>query len=248
MEENYGNVSEQVVSAQEESNYQTDTTPTISEEVEVANPQVDNVENSVNDVDNQVQSPEENSRYAKIRREAEARAEQRAMDKVVQEMQMEWNGRPISTYADYQRALREQSLMQEAEQQGIDPQFYAEFKTMQEELKGYRQEKTFMEQERELANDPIKGEFYGQWKDEIRQMATTYGVDLRTAFTITLENNLPNILNSKTQQIQNETIKKINQNSNSSVGSLSQQAENPSFNAWDMNKEEFEAMIRKAKG
>ena len=78
-------------------------------------------------------------------------------------------------------------------------------------------------------------------------MATTFGVDLKTAFTLTLENKLPEILNAHYQKAQNETIKKINQNGATSVGSLSQQGDNPSVNAWDMNQEEFEKMLERAK-
>lgn len=251
MEEMQGNVSEQVVSAQpeevttniEDTSVESTEIPEISVNEEVAEPQ--NVEETVDNVEENstTQSPEENSRFAKLRREAESRG----MDRVIQEMQLEWNGKPITTYADYRRALREQSLMQEAEKQGIDPQFYTDFKNMQEEVQAYRQEKTFIEQDKELSNDSVKGQFYNQWKDEIKDMATTYGVDLRTAFTLTLEEKLPEILNGQAQKIQNETIKKINENSNSSVGSLSEQGENPSSNAWTWGKDDFNKMLERAK-
>lgn len=247
MEEMNGNVSGEVVSPQETScETSTDTTMETtftgeSNEV-VAEPQ--NVEETVDNVEQSIpQSQEENSRFAKLRRESEMRG----MDRAIAEMGLEWQGQPITSYSQYQRALKEQKLMEEAQNNNIDPKFYVDFKNMQEELQGYRQEKTFMEQDRELSNDVTRGQFYNQWKDEIRDMATNYGVDLRTAFTLTLENRLGDILNNQAQKIQNETIKKINENRATSVGSLSEQGDNPSFNAWDMTSEEFNKYIQKVK-
>lgn len=212
--------------------------PTQSENGEVAEHQVED--------ERQVQSAEENSRYAKIRREAEQRAEQRARDMVIKEMDLTWNGKPIETYQEYQRALREQSLAEEAQKQGIDPTFYTDFKMMQEELNGYKQEKTFSTQERELSQDPVRGEFFNQWKDNIYQTATNYGVDLRTAFTLELENRLPDILQSQSKKIQNETINKIHQNSSTSTGSLSGNGGDNTVNVWDMPQQDFNAMVQKA--
>ena len=257
MEENYVGVTEEVALPQNDvENTDVENTYDVTEnndieaglntdfkgvEEEVAEPQND-VENTVDNVSN-AQSQEMNSMFAKLRRESE----QRGMDRAIAELGMNWNGEPITTYAQYQKALREQALMQEAQQQGIDPQFYTDFRNMQEEVQAYRQEKTFMEQDKELSGDSVRGQFYNSWKDEIREMATTFGVDLKTAFTLTLENKLPEILNAHYQKAQNETIKKINQNGATSVGSLSQQGDNPSVNAWDMNQEEFEKMLEKAK-
>ena len=257
MEENYVGVTEEVASPQNDvENTNVENTYDVTEnndietgldadfkgvEEEVAEPQND-VENTVDNVSN-AQSQEMNSMFAKLRRESE----QRGMDRAIAELGMNWNGEAITTYAQYQKALREQALMEEAQQQGIDPQFYTDFRNMQEEVQAYRQEKTFMEQDKELSGDSVRGQFYNSWKDEIREMATTFGVDLKTAFTLTLENKLPEILNAHYQKAQNETIKKINQNGATSVGSLSQQGDNPSVNAWDMNQEEFEKMLEKAK-
>ncbi len=250
MDEFQGNVSEQVVSAQPETINYENQEPTVTPEVdtqngleEVVDPQVETVEETVKNVDKEVQSQEMNSHFAKLRREAE----QKGMDRVISEMNLEWQGRKITNYSQYQQALREQQLYEEAQNQNIDPQFYVDFKNMQNELHGYRQERTFMEQERELSNDSSRGEFYNQWKDEIKDMARLYDVDLKTAFTITLENKLPEILSSQAQRIKNETISKINENGNSSVGSLGQQGENKGVGVWDMTATDFNTMLARAK-
>lgn len=68
------------------------------------------------------QSPEENAKYASIRREAEAKAR----DKVIADMGMEWNGQPITTYDQYVKAKAEsdqyqleQKLRSEYESKGL---------------------------------------------------------------------------------------------------------------------------------
>jgi hypothetical protein len=74
----------------------------------------------------QVQSAEENARYAAIRREAETKAKEKARDELIAEMYGESHG--IRTYADYQKALEEAARQEEIDrlvQQNI-PQEYAE--------------------------------------------------------------------------------------------------------------------------
>ena len=67
------------------------------------------------------QSPEENAKFAEIRREAE----RKARDKTISEMGMEWNGKPITTYDEYQKALaesKEQELLAQMKSDEVDPQ------------------------------------------------------------------------------------------------------------------------------
>lgn len=180
----------------------------------------------------QVQSQEDNAKFAAIRRETE----QKAKDAVIAEMYGKSHG--IYTYADYQKAVQEQQRRQEAEQKGIDPDFYNEFQSVKDELNSYKREKTLLQQETELTNDPVKGQLYGQWKDDVKSIASQYNVDLRTAFTLVLEERLPDILSQNAKKIQNETISKINENGSTSPGQLGGGAGDNSF----FTREQVKAM------
>lgn len=201
-----------------------------SETEEVAEPQK-----------SKAQSKEENSQYAKIRREAEAKAEAKAKDQMIAEIYGESHG--IYTYEAYQAAVKEAQMEQEAEEKGVDPKFYEEYKSMQEKLAAYERKNSFADQEKALSNDPIKGKLYKDWKDDIHSMSEEYGVDLQTAFTFMLNEKLGDILGQTTQ----DTIKKINSNGKSSPGSLSQPGIPDSSNAWDMSDKDFTKMLERAK-
>jgi hypothetical protein len=84
----------------------------IGAEVEAAEPQ---------EPQKPVQTAEDNARFAAVRREAEAKAEQRikeatekarqeARDSWVAEQGYEWKGKPITTEAEYKQALQEKEL------------------------------------------------------------------------------------------------------------------------------------------
>ena len=249
------NVTEEVVSPQSAEMDNTnvsnsETTQTVNENIEGT---VDDVEGNINsnvgedvvepqNLDKPVQSQEQNALFAKIRREAE----QKARDRVIAEMGMEWNGAPIKTYDDYQRAVREKQLMEEAQQQGLDPQFYTDFKNMQDELQNYRRNTMITQQDAELVNDPVKGELYNQWKSDVIDMANRYNTDLKTAFSVVLEERLGEVLAMNAKKIQNDTISKINENKTTTPGSLSASNEQPSLNAWDMSDNDFEKMMERA--
>lgn len=192
-------------------------------------------------VNSQVQTQEDNARFAAIRRDAETKG----MDRAVAAMGMEWNGKPIKTYAEYQRAIAEQRATEEAEKKGIDPQFYSDFQSMKSELDSYKREKTFMEQEKSLSNDPVRGQYFNEWKDEVKDIAMNYGVDLRTAYTLLLDQRLPDILSKAQQRIQNETIQNINKNASSSPGALSSETSQTKTSYMDMSKADFEAYKNK---
>lgn len=211
---------------------------------DLENTEVDNPEN-----ERIAQTPEENAAYARARREYETRvrqAEESARDNVIASMGMEWNGTPIATYAEYQRALREKQLQEEAQERGIDPKFYTEFQMMQEEVSNYRREATLSKQDYELAADPIKGSYYTAWKDDIRQLADQHNCDLNTAFSVLLTQRLDEVLSMNQKKIQNETINNINANSGSSPGSLGGANEQQSLDAWSMSDNDFEAMKARA--
>lgn len=196
-----------------------------------------------------VQSQEENALFAKMRRENEARVRQaqiEARDNMIAEMGMEWNGQPIRTYDEYQKALKEKQLMEEAQQRGIDPKAYAETQLLREEVASYRRESLLTQQDYELTSDPDKGALYNSWKDDIREMADRHGCDLNTAFSVILTERIGEVLSMNQKKIQNETIAKINENQVSTPGSLGASGEQPSLDAWSMSDNDFETMKAKA--
>lgn len=239
-------VSEEVATPQEsiEVNQESENIET-SESTDVDTESVTEEVAEPHEVEKPVQSSEQNAMYAKIRREAEAKAEARARDSVIAEMGMEWDGKPITNYQQYQQALREQQLLKEAEKQGLDPQFYKDFRNMQDELSYYKRSSAISQQDNELASDPIKGDLYKQWKDDVKQMAEAYNVDLKTAFSVVLDERIGEVLKMNATKIQNETITKINTNQ-TSPGALSATTEQPSTNAWDMSDDDFAKMMQKA--
>lgn len=197
-------------------------------------------------IEQQPQSPEMNAQFARVRREAEERASQKARDELIAELGWTYGDKPITTYAEYQNALKEQKLAEEAKNQGIDPQFYVEFKQMQEKSAMYERNEMIRSQEAELSADPVRGDLYGQWADDVKAMANDFNVDLKTAFTITLESKLPEIMQMYSQKAQNKAVESITQNNNASTGSLGQTAETPSLDFNNMTKEEFEAYTQRA--
>lgn len=243
MEENEvleSSATEEVATPQQEENTQVEETITEQgENEEITAPQQEVVEPQEQQ---QPQSPEVNAQYAKMRRDYE----QRGMDRAIAELGLEFNGQPIKTFAEFQNAKRQEELQAEAERQGIDPKFYKDFNEMQDKVANYEKEKTFSQQDRELSQDEVRGQYYAECKDEVKEMADNFGVDLRTAFTLYIDQNLDKILSKATQKIQNETIEKINKNTKSTPGALGNPNESKTLNAWDLSDEEFKAMRENA--
>ena len=256
MEEmNYG-VNEEVATPQEDTGMDIDTAESFNEDVNYSveslneNIESDGVNEEVADPqERQVQTPEQNAIFAKMRRENEARvreAEVRARDNMIAEMGMEWNGSPITNYAEYQRAVEEKKLMEEAEQRGYDPNLYAEMQMMRKEVDSYSRSSILSQQDHELSADPVKGNLYNSWKDEIREMADRHNCDLNTAFSVMLTERIGEVLSMNQQKIQNETINKINANQQSTPGALGSANEQPSLDAWSMSDADFEKMKARA--
>lgn len=160
-----------------------------------------------------VQDAETNAQFARVRREAE----QKARDSVIAEL---YGDQGIRTYAEYQQALQRQRMAQEAEQRGIDPEFYNQFKTLEQKLNSYEQEKTLLQQDQQLANDPKYGEIYKQWKGEVVELSQKYNVDYDTAFTFLTREKLPDLINNAKTQAEQTAIQKIANNGSASPGSL----------------------------
>jgi hypothetical protein len=189
-----------------------------------------------------VQSAEVNAQYAKIRREAE----QAARDKTIAEMGMTWNGQPITTYAQYQQAIQEKQAMDEAQQRNIDPQLYAEFKSMQNKLNSYEREKSLMSQDIQLEGDEKIGAIYKEWKSEVHDMANKYNCDYETAFTLLTREKLPDLLSKKELEGQQTAIKNIKTNASTTPGAAGQGGE-VKATIKDMGKKDFDDLVEKVK-
>ena len=99
---------------------------------------------------NQVQTPEENAKFAQVRREAEARAR----DKVIADMGMTWEGRPISTYDDYVKAkeasdqmAKEQAIRDKYQSQGLPEEVIEELVESKKFRQSYESDKQKLKDE-----------------------------------------------------------------------------------------------------
>ena len=136
-----------------------------AEQVEVVTPQEEVEQDQVESVSSEiateqpekhVQSPEENSRFAEVRR----KAEQEAQDKLIAEMYGESHG--IYAKADYDKALREQrerEMLEQMKSEEVDPkEIYKALKENDpdyQELKKIKEETYTQNQLREL-NQELK--------------------------------------------------------------------------------------------
>ena len=180
-----------------------------------------------------VQSAEENSKYAAIRREAEQKAAMKAKDEMIAEMYGESHG--IYTYAEYQKALAEQKAAEERqrfqEETGLDPTTlqpliekavadHPTVKQASEFLKTQRVEAAVSEFAKEFPDLGIKS-FDDIGKLPCIDKMTEYvnrGLSLNEAYKLA---NYGDTVSKAAQTAQQETIKKITANGESSPGSLS---------------------------
>jgi hypothetical protein len=227
--EEYTGVNEVEVAEQPQNEEVTEQVQPQAETEEIATPQ-----------SKPVQDAETNAQFARVRREAE----QRAKDQLIAEM---YGDQGIRTYAEYQQALQRQKMAQEAEQKGIDPEFYNQFKTLEQKLNSYEQEKTLLQQDQQLANDPKYGEIYKQWKGEVVELAQKYNVDYDTAFTFLTREKLPDLINNAKTKAEQSAIQKIAANGSASPGSLETgtgETEFISADAFEKNKHDQRWVIK----
>lgn len=151
-------------------------------------------------------------------KEATTQAEQQARDAVIAELYGESHG--IKTYADYQAAIQRQQQAAEAQQRGMDPQFYSEFQSMQQKLNTYERNSTLAQQDAALSADSNLGNFYTQHKAEIQQIANQYNTDYDTALTLLLRDKLPTLMSGAVSQAEQSTIQKLTNNAQSTPGAL----------------------------
>lgn len=188
-----------------------------------------------------VQDPQTNAAFAQMRRQTEQA--QRDRDALIAEIYGQ-NG--ITTYEQYQQAKAQAEAEAKAQQMNVDPRFYQEVEGLKQQLSSYEQERqsmqrerTLSEQEKNLESDPHVGELFKQWKGEIKQLADQTGADYDVAFTLMLRNKIPDLLNSTKTSAEQDAVKRLINNAQSSPGALGQGAEKPSNSISNMSKSDF---------
>lgn len=153
------------------------------------------------------------------------RARQEARDAVIAEQGYEWNGKAITSEAEYKQALQEQEWMQQYQNQNLPEEVVQELiegRKFREQSQAERQEKAQQEQQTAEFRDffnyfrELNGRDYVHDKDQIPQEvweAQAQGVPLKYAY---LEHH------SKQLKTQLQTVKKNEENTlKAPVGSLS---------------------------
>lgn len=138
-----------------------------------------------------VQDAETNAMFAKVRREAEQKAAQKAKDDMIAEMYGESHG--IYTYADYQLVLQRQKWQEE----GKDPEVQEKLQSLENKVNTYERLITNAEQKSALKDQP----FFNEWANDVEVMADKIGSDLDVAYTIKLREEMPNIIKSYEDKI-----------------------------------------------
>jgi hypothetical protein len=189
-----------------------------------------------------VQDRETNAAFAQMRREAEQAKRER--DQAIADIYGQSHG--ITTWDQYQQAKAQAEAEQKAQQMGVDPRFYQEFEGVKQKLSFYEQqaqqmqhEKTLMQQDQNLSNDPNVGEFYNQYKDEVKTLANAAKCDYDIALTMLLRDKIPQLLNSTKSTAEQDAVKRLINNSQSSPGALSQGGANQTNSISSMSKSDF---------
>lgn len=194
------------------------------------------------------QSAEDNAAFAKIRREYEAKlkeAQERSYKEALDYAAQNIYGpdHDIKSWEDLEKARKEVALEEEAEQAGLDPEIYANYKRAMEENARYRQEQNQKDQIQQLKSDPVRGELFSKYESEIQEIAANYGVDYRTAFTSVMEQHLDEIIGTT----QNKTMQQITKNGRTSPGPLTNATKDKPSSAWDIADKDFAKLVEKAK-
>lgn len=175
----------------------------------------ENVSEEVVEPQRPVQDAETNAQFARVRRETE----QKAKDQVIAQLYGQYG---INTYAEYEQAVRQQQMQAEAEKKNMDPEVYETIQSLVSKVNNYERQTAFAEQDTTLQSDPTYGDFYKKYRDEVKNDAQVYGVDLDTAFTWKLREKLPEILSSTSRQIEQTTVKNLINNKTTSPGPVGQ--------------------------
>lgn len=192
-----------------------------------------------------VQSREENAKFAQYRRESEQARQER--DSAIAELYGQSHG--ITTWEQYQSAKQQAEQEERAQQMNVDPKFLSDFENMKRELdftKSERQalahEKTLMEQDKTLEADPQVGELYKQYRPEIQALAKQAKCDYDIALTMMLRDKIPQLLNSTKSTAEQDAVKRLINNGQSSPGALGQGGSGQTSTISSMSKADFKAM------
>jgi hypothetical protein len=121
------------------------------------------------------------------------RARQEAKDNWIAEQGYEWNGKPITTEAEYKTAVQEKQLLEQYKELPAEvAQKLTKVDTLEQRLSAYEQKELLSQQEQSLSSKP----FYSEWKDEVKSMANQFDCDYETAYTMTAAQKMPEIIAS----------------------------------------------------
>lgn len=188
---------------------------------------------------NNVQDSETNRIYADARRRAQTEAQKQIDTEYDRLYGQQYN---IHSKADYDKYMQNYQAQQEAQQKGIDPQFYQEFKTMENTLNSMQRQSNLIAQDRTLETDPKVGQIYTQWKDQVHQIADQYNVDYDTAFTFLTREKIADILAKTQTTTEQTTIKNLKNNATSTPGALGSEGAEHKTGYSAMTKEEKKAL------
>lgn len=220
----------------------------VAEQVEGATSEV-----ATEQPDKQVQSREDNAKFAEVRREAERKAE----DRLISQMYGESHG--IHTKADYDKAVREQresEMIEQLRQDEADPkaikeQLFKEWEKNDPRLKEYEQIRTESHTQKQLAelNTDLKEmgiDAIGSL-DDIAKLPSADTIikhisDGKTLAEAYFLANKSDIIKSQATKIQQDIITKTALLDGASPGALDNSGGDTSASIFKMSQSEFDKM------
>lgn len=249
-------LSENNVEVAEPQEIETEETEVTEEEetVEVTEPtENETTDSEVEEGEPNLQTAEQNREFARQRREAELQqkvfeAEQRGRDLAIAALGMEWNGKPITTEAEYKKAVEEKAIYDKAIEDNKDPQEALRLKTLEDKVNMYEKQSQFVQQEADIMKSEEFGPIYADHKDEIKGIADSCNCSLDTAMTLYVKENFTKLLQETKKRTEQDTINNLKKNKISSPGALGNSDNNQKgidFNK--MNDKDFEAYVEAVK-
>jgi len=199
--------------------------------------ETESVETEVAPVTEEVQSKEDNAKYADVRK----KAEQSGRDKFISDQYGESHG--LHTEAEYNKAIAEQKkneLLEKVNNGEVDAKdAYEQMKANDPDFQKMKEttQETFINNQLSELNNDLKELALDVTINSIDDLVNLpnsadvikyvdKGNTLSEAYFLA---NRQDIISKKTNQIQQDTIKQIEANGNSAVGSLSNTGDTPTF-------------------
>ena len=197
-----------------------------------------------------VQTQEENSKFASMRRQMEqeySTKQQQAIDKEYERLYSETHD--IHSKADYDRIVAQQErdaqIQAEAETQGVSEDVARRIKDLEDlanttkaEKAEYQRQLAMITEHETLTKDETFSDYYNEHVDEIKESAKNFKVDLTTAMLLSIKDNFKSISSKAEQKAINSIIK----NGKSSPGSISQGGEQKNDSIYDLSNADFKKM------